>query len=457
MSLPKSSETTLAELRTTAEHALESVTAQGADHAEVAVSTGDRLEVSVSSGEVELIKEARSSGLSVRVVRDGRVATSATTNLDPRALDAFMGRVIEMAELSEEDPLAVPPDPDELDGRWRDLDLFDPKTARIQAPRAIKLATTAERAALRHDKRITASDGASFSRTTGHSVLATTGGFLGANAGTSQYLAVHVIADDDGDLRNGHYWSGGRHFEQIGAPAEVGKEAAHRAVRTLGARKMDTGIYPVVFDREAASGLLGLLASCIVGDAVYREQSYLARRLGTRVASDKVTIIDDPTLARGPASRSYDGEGRKARRNIVVKKGELKTFLLDTYSARKLSMDPTGSGGGGGGIPHATTTNFVLRNGRTTPKNLLRGIERGLYVTNTMGFGFQPVSGDFSRGAGGFLIEGGELSEPIAEVTISRNLDQVLQGIEAVGNDLELRTSMASPSLRVDQMTISGR
>nr|WP_255216669.1 TldD/PmbA family protein [Pseudenhygromyxa sp. WMMC2535] len=432
--------------------------ALGADHAEVSVGQGEQLEVGVRGGEVELIKEAKSSGLSVRVIHGDRVATSSTTDLSREGLERFLPRVIEMAELSEPDPLAAPPDPEELTSRFPALDLWDAKTARISADRALRLAKAAERAAFAEDPRITSSEGASMSRGAGHSVLATSGGFVGRSAGTHASLVAQVVADDEGGKkRNGYHWTSARHFEDLLSPAEVGAEAARRAVRTLGSIKAETGVYPVVFDRDAARAIVSLIASCILGDAVYREQSYLARRLGTVVASEEVTIVDDPLLPRGMGSRAHDEEGRAVRVNSVISRGKLDRFLLDGYSARKLKLDPTGSAGGGGGIPYSTTSNFYMKKGRRKPAALLAGIDRGIYVTSMMGFGFDPVTGNFSRGAQGFLIEQGELTVPISEITISRNLDELLQGIDAVANDLEFRSAIAAPSFRVDQMTVSGR
>lgn len=460
--LPRASVRLLDELEATAAHALEHLRARGVEHAEISVGQGEQLETGVRQAEVELVKEAKSRGLGVRVVHNERVATSSTTDLDRDAIERFLDRVIEMAELSEPDPLAVPPEPGTLlvgrKAKFPQLDLWDSKTARIKAERGLRLALAAEKAAFRADQRITSSEGASFSRGSSHNVLATSGGFLGRNAGTHASLVVQVVADDEGGKkRNGFHWTAGRYFDDMLSPREVGLEAAHRAVRSIGSIKLETGTYPVVFEREAARAIIGLVASCVLGDAVYREQSYLGQRLGTAVASAKVTIIDDPLIPRGPGSRRYDGEGRAVRRNVVVKSGELQRFLLDTYAARKLKLEPTGSAGGGGGIPHSTTSNFYMKAGRTKPEALLRGVERGLFVTSMMGFGFDPVTGSFSRGASGFLIENGKLSTPVSEVTISRSLDELLKGIDAVADDLEHRTSVASPSFRVDQMTVSGK
>jgi PmbA protein len=459
--LSRASHRQLDELEACATAALEHLRKRGVEHAEIAASLGERLETGVRQGEVELVKEAKSRGLSVRVVHGERVATSSTTDLGREAVERFLDRVIEMAELSEADPLAVPPDPDQLligeRAKFPALDLWDDEIGRIKAPSALQLALAGEKAAFAHDPRITSSEGASFSRGANHGVLATSGGFVGRSAGTYASLVVQVIADDvGGKKRNGYEWTAGRHFEDLDDPAAVGRKAAERAVRALGSVKIETGVYPVVFDRDAARGIIGLIASCIVGDAVYRHQSYLESRLGTAVASALVTIIDDPLLVRAPGSRPYDSEGRAVQRIEVIEAGLLHSFLLDTYSARKLKLAPTSSAGGGGSIPHATTSNFFMQAGSSKPDELLRGIERGLYVTSMMGFGFDPVTGNFSRGASGFLIENGELSVPVSEITVSRNLDELLRGIDMVADDLDHRAATSSPSFRVDHMTISG-
>ncbi len=457
MPRPRAIEKTLDRLADIATRSLEQLRALGVDHAEIAVGSGSELEVGVRQGEIELVKEAGSSGLGVRVVHDGRVATSSTTDFRPESLAVFLARAVEMAQVSEPDALAVPPSPRALVKEWPDLDLFDPATDRIGAARAIKLAISGERAALRADARITTSEGASFGRSSGCSVLATSGGFLGRSAGTYQSLVVQAVADDEGGKkRKGVHWTGGRFFGELESPVEIGKEAARRALAQLGATKMPTGRYPIVFDKHAARAIVGLVASCVVGDAVYRHRSYLAGRLGTAIASPIVSFIDDPLVPRGPGSRAFDGEGRKVRKIAVCKKGVLNSYLLDTYSARKLDLRPTGSASGGGGVPHSSTSNFYLMPGRGSPEALLKGIERGLFVTRMMGFGFDATTGNFSRGAEGFLIENGELGHPVSEVTVSRNLDELLRGIDKIANDLEFKTSIAAPSFRVDEMTVAG-
>lgn len=457
MSLPRTSQILLTGLERRARQVLAELRALGADHAEVRLDHGQTLSAAIRDGALEQLAEATSLALALRLVCGGRVATVTTSDLRPAALGPFLARALELARLAEDDPHAEPPAPRELARRWPELDLFDATIRRLGADRATRLAQLAEAAALRADRRITASGGASCSRTVSHSLLATSGGFLGPSAGTRVALRAQVIAEDaSGRRRSGHYWSGGRHLASLEPPEAVGREAAYRALRCLGAAPIATGTYPVVFSAEAAAGVLALVSGCLLGDAVARQRSYLARRLGTRVASPHVTIVDDPLRARGPASRGFDGEGRATRRRVLVRRGELLGFLLDTASARRLDLAPTASAGGGGGLVHPTTSNFYLQAGRRGPGSLLADVRRGLYVRSTLGLGFDPGTGHFSRGAEGVLIVDGQLTRPVAEVTVSRNLDELLQGIDAVANDFELRTAIASPSFRVDAMTVAG-
>jgi PmbA protein len=264
-----------------------------------------------------------------------------------------------------------------------------------------------------------------------------------------------VVEDGDGKKRRGHYWTASRHQSGLEPAEAVGAEAARRTLRKLGARKVPTTEASIVFDPDVARSLLGAFAGCIMGGAIWRKSSYLLDREGSAVASSLVDIVDDPLLPRGPGSRPYDGEGLRSRRNVVVEAGVLKTFLLDSYSARKLGRTSTASAARSGGVG-PSTSNFVLQAGATTPEELLAKTSTGLYVTEMMGFGFNAITGDFSRGAGGFWIEQGQLAFPVSEVTISSNLDTMLKGIDAVGSDLVLKTSTASPTFRIDRMTISG-
>ena len=432
----------------------------GADVAEAVVSEGSHLSTKVRLGAPELVEEAGSRSVGLRVIQGGRVAVSATSDLSEAGIARFVEDAMELAGLSERDELAGPPDPSLLSRREQhaDLDLFDPSVDAIDGAAALKHALTGEKAARDFDARVTNSEGATFSRASGSKAIVTSGGFAGYSRGTYASLTVSPVVDDKGGKkRSGYHWTAKRHYAELDSDTYVGEEAARRTLAKLGARKVPTQEAPVVFDPDTARSLLGMLAGCISGGAIWRKSSYLADRLGTKVASELVTVVDDPLIPRAPGSRAFDGEGLLSRRNVVVDRGELKSYLLDTYSGRKLGMPSTASAsrGGSAGVGPGTT-NFLLQPGSETPGQILKSVRRGLYVTDMMGSGFNPVTGDFSRGAAGFWIEEGEKTFPVSEITISLNLNELLQRIDAVGNDLDLRSSVAAPTIRVSAMTIAG-
>lgn len=443
-----------------ADHVVERARKAGADVAEASAREGSHLSVKVRLGEPELVEEAGSRSLGLRVMIGQRVAVTYTSDLSSAGCERLVEDALELAKLAQPDPFAGPPDPSLLSSEEDhvDLETFDPEVDGIDAAAALRLALEAEKAALEADPRITNSEGATFGRATGASALVTSGGFRGRSRGSYVSLVVQPVADDeDGKKRSGHHWSAKRHFAELDRPEDVGAEAARRTLAKLGARKIPTQEMPVVFDPDAARSIVGLLASCVLGGAIWRRSSYLLDRLGTSVASELVTIVDDPLIPRAPGSRAYDGEGLLSRRNTVVERGTLETYLLDSYSGRKLARASTASASrsSSGGVG-PSTTNLLLQPGKLTRDALLAGTERALYVTDMMGFGFNAVTGDFSRGASGFLIEKGERVHPVSEVTISLNLDEILKRIDAVADDLDLRSSTASPTFRVSRMTIAG-
>jgi PmbA protein len=454
------------QLKKLVEQVADRAIALGADAAEVLASSGTELSVEVRKGAPELIHEAASKGLGLRLFRDGRAAVTYTSDFSPAALDAFLADSVALCRLSEPDELNALPDRAELvqpGAVLPDLCLWDDEALRITTAEALDRARRAEAVALAASDKITNSNGASFSKNTGCKAYACADrqglAFCGTGRGTYLSLVVKPIADDaDGKKRTGSYWTADRFAARLLSPEEVGAEAARRTLRKLGPEKLATAEMPVVFDPDAGRGILGLLASVISGGSIYRKASYLCGREGTQVASPLVTVVDDPLIERGPGSRAFDGDGLPARLNRVVEQGVLKTYLCDTYAARKLGRRSTGSAGRGvGGSPHVSTSNFILLPGETPPAALLSGISRGLYVTEMMGFGFNAVTGDFSRGAGGFLIEDGQLGRPVSEITISANFNDLLQRIDAVGNDLDRRSSTMVPSFRVSRMTVAGR
>lgn len=439
--------------------------ARGADVAEAVVGEGSHLSAKVRLGQPELLEEAGSRSVGVRVMRKTeaghRVAVSYSSDTSEAGIARLVEDAIELASLSEPDPVAGPPDPSELshEDEHPDLDLFDPTIDAIDGANALARATAAEAAALSYDPRIKNSEGATFTRVSGGKAIVTSGGFRGFSRGTYASLVVSPVVDDeDGKKRSGYHWTARRHQAELSPEREVGEEAARRTLAKLGARKVETQECSVVFDPDAARSLLGLFASVVSGGSLWRKASYLVDRLETAVASPLVTIVDDPLIPRGPGSRPFDGEGLRARRTVVVERGVLRSYLLDTYSARKLGLASTASAsrGGSGGVS-PSTTNFVLQPGVMTGDEIVAATERGLYVTEMMGFGFNAVTGDFSRGAAGFWIEGGRKVFPVSEVTISGNLDGMLKAIDLVGGDLDLRSAIASPTFRIASMTLAGR
>jgi PmbA protein len=338
-----------------------------------------------------------------------------------------------------------------------ELDLWDEEVAGVSVREAMARALRGEKAALGFDKRVTNSEGAIFSRVMGAMGFATSAGFAGRYRGTNLSLVVEPVCDDaGGKKRNGYYWTSSRFKAALLDDEAVGLEAARRTVAKLGSRKVPTAEVPVIFSPDAGRSVLGQLAGVVSGGSVWRKSSYLAQREGTVIASPLVTVVDDPLLPRAPGSRPFDGEGLATRRNTVVDAGVLKTFLCDTYSARKLDRQSTGSAGRGiGGSPHVTTSNFILRPGKTPARDLEK-LDRAFYVTEVMGFGFNGVTGDYSQGAGGFWVEKGERVYPVSEVTISSNFDDLWKNVDAIGDDLDARSSLQCASFRVARMTVAG-
>ncbi len=428
--------------------------------AECVLRSGAELSAKVRKGEPELVEEAGTRSAGLRVIQGKRVASTSTSDLTPHGIGRFVADAIELVALSQEDAFAGPADPRLLcdPAAQPDLDLYDPAGGSIDAAQAIALAREGEAAALAFDPRITNSEGATFGRNAGGVAMVLSSGFKAAYKGSYQSLyVVPVAADEGGKNRRGYHYSARRHLAELDPPGEVGREAARRTLRKLGARTVPTCEVPVVFDPDAARSILGLLAGCVMGSSIWRKSSYLVDREGTRVASELVDIVDDPLRPRAPGSRPFDGEGIASRVNVVVEKGILRTYLCDSYSARKLSRESTASAarGGGAGVG-PSTSNFILQPGTDSNAAIIKGTKRGLYVNEMMGFGFNAVTGDFSRGAAGFWIENGELTYPVSEVTISLNIDDLWKSLDAIGDDLDLRTSTAAPTIRVARMTVAG-
>lgn len=429
----------------------------GADGAEALVREGSVLEVKVRLGTPELIKEAASRGLGLRILKGDRVAVTYTTDLSIDSMRRFAEESLALCQLSDPDPFAALPLREELARTIPDLDLWDEAVLALEADNALDLARKGEQAARTMDPRITNSDGAEFSRSVGAVAFVSSAGFSGAYRSSQVSLVVEPLADDsDGKKRKGYYYSSCRHFAELLDAETIGREAAKRTLAKLGSRKLPTGKLSAIFSPEAGRSLLGHFASVVSGGSVWRRASYLAEREGTAVASPLVTIVDDPLVRRAIGSRPFDGEGLPGRPNVVVSKGMLRTFLCDVTAGRRLNRRSTGSAGRGlGGGPQVTTSNFIMSPGTQVPSSLEQ-VERAFYVTDLMGFGFNPTTGDISQGAAGFLIEKGERVFPVAEVTLSMNFDDFWKSVDGIGNDLDTRSATRCPTFRVARVTLAG-
>ena len=449
----------ITELNELASRVVERALAAGVDVAEAVARAGSELSTKIRLGEPELVEEAGHRAIGLRVIKDQRVALISTSDLTDRGLDRFIDDAVELVEVSQQDPFAGPADPELIaENVTVPDDLYDPKINGIDADQALDWARRGESAAQKADNRISNSNGATFTRVSGAFSMVLSGGFHGGYATSYASLVVSPVADDeDNKKRRGFHWTARRHFADLDSAESVGEEAARRTVAKLGARKVPSCEAAVIFEPDTSRSILGMLGGCIMGSAIWRKRSYLADRVGTRVASDLITIVDDPFLPRAPGSRPFDGEGLASRRNVVVENGILQTYLCDSYSARKLERATTASAsrGGSGGVGPGTT-NFVLQPSDVPAEDIVASTKKGLFVTEMMGFGFNPVTGDFSRGASGFWIEDGKRVHPVSEVTISLNIDELWKRIDAVGSDLDNRTATAAPTLRVSAMTIGG-
>jgi len=429
----------------------------GATAADVVVAEAETLSVGVRLGEIEKLKQARQKHLGLRAFVDERSAVTSSADFSRDALLRLAADTVALARVIAGDPCAGLPDPADLATVIPDLDLYDPEVAMVTPERGVAMATEAERAALAADARITNSEGAEFGASTSRVVYGASSGFRGEYRDSGVSLSVVPVAAENGSMQRDYWYSSQRRVDRLETPEHIGRTAAARTVRRLNARKVATCEVPVIFDPEMAGGLLRQLAAAVSGYALYKGTSFLIGKLGTRIAPDHVTVVDDGTLVGGLGSKPFDGEGLPTRRTVVVDHGVLTSYLFDTYSARRLESRSTGNAARGvGDAPRVAPTNLFLPAGTQSPEAIVAAVERGLYVTELIGFGVNPVTGDYSRGAVGLWIENGALAYPVEEITIAGNLLDMFANIEAVGSDLEMRHSVSAPTIKIARMTVAG-
>ncbi len=430
----------------------------GATAAECVVREGDEFSTTVRLGQVETLKESGSRSIGVRVFFGQRAASTYSSDFSAAGIERMLKSALELAKITSEDPFAGIPDAGNFGSLPGDLDLYHEDVYSLPGADRIEYARRAEKAALDSDARIKNSDGGSFDAATGHKVLANSHGFVGEyRRSYCSVSAVPIAQDENGGMQRDYWYSVARSLSKLESAESVGKEAARRTLRRLGARKVKTAHVPVVLDPMVAASMLEHIFEGVNGDSVYRGASFLAGKLGEQIAAPNVTVIDDGTMRGGFGTSPFDGEGIPTRRTVVIENGILKSYLLNTYTAKKLGLQTTANASRGlAGTPGIGPGNYFLEPGSKSPKQIIGEIKDGLYVTEFLGHGANLVTGDYSRGASGLWIVNGELAYPVEEITVAGNLKDMFKNISEVATDLEFRGSVASPTIRIDGLTVGG-
>lgn len=435
-------------------HALAAARSAGADAADAVYSADAATNVSVRLGVLEDIGRSEGEEIGLRVFVGDRSASVSTSDLSTVALAAVVERAVAMAREAPEDEWSgLAPADRLLRGAVPDLDLEDGGQPAAETLKELALAAEAGARAV---AGVTNSEGGGASAGRGIMALATSAGFTGGYAATSYGVSASVIAGAGDDMQRDYAYHSVRHFADLDDAAGIGERAGKRAVERLAPIRLATGGMPVVFDPRVSASLLSHLASAINGGAIARGTSFLSQALGTAIFGPGITILDEPHRRRGLRSRPFDGEGLATAARTIIDKGVLTGWLMDSASARQLGLQPTGHAArGGAGAPGAAPSNLHLAAGVLTPAELIADIPRGFYVTELIGMGVNGLTGDYSRGASGFLIDHGTLGPAVAEVTIAGNLKDMFATLVAA-NDLVFRRAINAPTLRIDGMTLAG-
>ena len=429
-----------------ARQALEYARDFGASAADTEISEAQGQTVAVRKGEIETIEYNRDKGMGVTVYLGRRKGHASTSDLTPAAIKATVEKAATIARYTAEDEAAGLADAAWLAQEQPDLDLYHPWD--IGVDEAAERARACEAAAFVVDKRIENSEGASLSTHSSHFVYANTLGFLGGYASSRHSLSVAVIGAEKGLMQRDYWYTTARRADELEAAEKVGRIAGERTVRRLSGRKLTTRQCPVIFEAPIAGGLIGSFVGAVSGGNLYRRSSFLLDSLGKEIFAPHVQLREDPFIPRGLGSSPFDSEGVRVAARDVVKDGVVQGYFLSTYSARKLGMQSTGNAGG--------NHNLLLQPGDKDLAGLLREMGSGLLVTELLGHGANMVTGDYSRGAAGYWVEGGEIQYPVEEITIAGNLKDMFRNIVAIGTDVDRRGSRQTGSVLVGHMTVAG-
>jgi PmbA protein len=427
----------------------------GADEAEVYLQVSRNLSVNILNGEIETIEEASSHGVGFRLFVDGKMGFSHCNDFSNNALDETIRRAVAFAQLTTADPNNVLPSDKEVSDV---SDLFDPDITSVSMEEKIKMATLVESLAMK-DPRITKSSGSGFGESEREIFIANSNGISKSYKSSSCSLGVSVVAEKGDQKNSGGEYCSRRFISDLLNPEEIAVAASRKAWEMLDPKMVKTQRAAVIFDPDVARSLFGGVISAINGERVLQGASFLKDMMEKSFASPLLTIIDDGTKAKGLASTPFDGEGVPTRRRILIENGVLKSFIHNSSSASRAGTVSTGNASRGGfsQLPGIGTHNLILEPGKLSRNEIIAGTSRGLLLKGVTGYGINPVNGNFSGGASGFWIEGGEIAYPVKGLTIAGSADSILNGIDMMGNDIDQNLSFAAPTLRVAEMQIGGR
>ncbi|MEW5763932.1 MAG: TldD/PmbA family protein [Acidobacteriota bacterium] len=421
---------------------------KGASDVEVSVEETKEFRVSVRDQSVESLQQSDSRTLSLRVFVEGRTASASSTDLAQETVEGLLERAVGRARLSEPDPYAGLPEKEDLSFDESALKMYDPETSALPAHKKVEAALKTEAAGLK-DPRMKKSLGANYGSAEQTFHLANSRGVSASYRQSGVWAGCYFQAGEGDNLIQDGWTDGSVTVSGLMAPEAIAAKAVGRVARLVGARKVETQEVPVVLEPTMTAWLLRFLSECVSGFAVARKRSFLAGKLGEPVCAPNLSVVDDGLIPGGPGTRPFDAEGVPTRRTPILAGGVLQNYLLDTYHAKKLGLRSNGHAGG--------TTNLILEAGPSSPEEILKSVEKGLLLTGTLGQGTVATTGDISVGAFGLWIEKGEIAYPVAEVTLSGNLGEILKSVERVGSDLELRRAVAGPTVKIASLTVGGK
>jgi PmbA protein len=427
----------------------------GADESEAFIQSGRELDLEVRFKKVESIKQASDKGLGLRVFVDGKLGFGSTSDFSKDSLKSFTKNIVSISKETTKTEYNKLPETQKISEL--NLKIFDEKISNISLEEKIESAFRMETGMFEYDKRVKNSKGCSYSDGEVLNIIVNSNGLVASYKESSCGFSCLPVAEENGQKQVGYEFFVSRFWDDLEKPENIGLKGAKKAVGTLNARKVKTQKAPIIFEPTIAGSFLHSIFSALNGDNIYRKESFLADKLGEKVASEFVTLIDDPTLEKGVASRPFDSEGVPSRKNVAIENGILKNYFYDTKTAIKVGTKSTGNAVRNfNTTPHIGPSNFYLKPGNYSPEEIIKSVRNGFYVIDLIGFGVNIVNGDYSRGAKGLWIENGEIAYPVFEVTIAGNMLDMLKRISMVGNDLIFKTSVVSPTILIDEMTVSG-